>query len=667
MAENYIDSTEFDVGGAKSTGGVTGSKRVQRNGANYQLKPSIQDAKFIRRTKAGGTDRENFGELIAATISKNIVEQNQDVELVPEVSLVYDKDHKKVLVASKYLQNVQGTLDDFAKKDRGIEVSGRHVKVSAELEVGDNLNLGNTNDKTLRKDLAQGIAVSALCGDHDVNPGNMLVVKDQQGNNRVARIDFGHAFNDLLNAPEMFGGGVRNQHNIVLDFLNRQEVASFPSAGETKLWKNYQGIVPSQELIDAFNKLGKSDGLKQGLENAKKPFEELIKDLSQDPKANKDVLDHIKNSLIAINNNISNKNKQISADTTIEETLNKTFENIGDFYKENQKQMLDVAKLMDMQLKIDKVITAKKNHKEIDQSLITEIHDTYNKLLNVQGIGDGRNLEWVKSSKNIAGFKENLGEFIKSRALNLGVAVEGEVTDLNDFANKKEIENPVINEITKESKFVADFLEQSVQCYIKNKNKQDCGLITVEDVKEKTKDSLTFWLDTNGKERVQNSNENIQEITKHLKENLDDYVNVMDKKLTEARDKSLKEQGVKPNKADPKELIEAMQKVSTDNIYTKMSKDVVNKGHLLGSEGDTIWKSLSSFCSSIGLKKLGKFFEHKNEQARAHIIAKAIGITTHAAEKVVKGIRKGSESFVNKTNGHSSHGHNRNKNDTHTH
>ncbi|MCC8417280.1 MAG: hypothetical protein LN588_01915 [Rickettsia endosymbiont of Bryobia graminum] len=688
MSESYIDYSEFNLEGAASTGGVTGSKKVLRSGANYQLKPSIQDAPIVRRKKAGSMDRENFGEFIAAAISKAVAGQDQDVELVPEVSLVYDKSRKKVLVASKYLQNVKGTLDDFAEKNRGAQISGRHVKISADLEVKNNLNLGNTQDSfenaelrkadqklnaenaILRKDLAQGIGLSILCGDHDVNPGNMLVVQDQEGKERIARIDFGHAFNDLLNAPKMFGGGVRNKHNLVLDFLNRQELAGFPAA-KTKLWRDYQGIVPSQELVNAFNHLGKSNGLKDGLENAKKPFQELIDDLLKDPKTNQDVLDHIKNSLIAINKNISND--QISSDTGIKDAFNRTFKSIGKFYQENQEQMLDVAQLMDMQLKVDQVIIAKKNHKEIDQLLINEIQNAYKELLDKPGIGNGEKLNWVKSSQNIAGFEGTLGEFVKRRAINLGVAVEGEIKDIDDFVKKVEISNPAVKDIVNESALVASFLEDSVKVYIEEKRGRDIGNIKAEEVIENTKYRLEArlglwesgdWVNANPLEKE--SLKNMQEIAKNLKNNLDDYVKIMDKKLTESRDKILKEQNIDPKKAEPKELMEAMQQVSTDNMYTKMGKDVINKGHLMGKEGDTIWKSLSSFCSSIGLERLGKFFEHKNEQSKLKIVSQKIGIATHAVERVATNIKKGAGNFSERVTNKVNNG-NHKKNDVHTH
>ena len=62
MPNDIMNYNEFDHGSSTSTGGVTGSKKVinKDDGISYQLKPSIKDAPFIRRFKAGGSDKENF-------------------------------------------------------------------------------------------------------------------------------------------------------------------------------------------------------------------------------------------------------------------------------------------------------------------------------------------------------------------------------------------------------------------------------------------------------------------------------------------------------------------------------------------------------------------------------------------------------------------------------
>ncbi|MCX7114923.1 MAG: hypothetical protein NTW08_03295 [Gammaproteobacteria bacterium] len=54
----------------------------------------------------------------------------------------------------------------------------------------------------------------------------MLVVDGQ-----VARIDFGHAFSDLLRGPKKIGG-VQRDANYIIDFFNREKIAG----GKSKLW-----------------------------------------------------------------------------------------------------------------------------------------------------------------------------------------------------------------------------------------------------------------------------------------------------------------------------------------------------------------------------------------------------------------------------------------------
>ncbi|MCC8417644.1 MAG: hypothetical protein LN588_03980 [Rickettsia endosymbiont of Bryobia graminum] len=81
-------------------------------------------------------------------------------------------------IVSRYLQNVEGTLEDytFSNKGSGDENSTKKMEY-------------------IREDIANALALSALSGDHDVNAGNMFVIKDSQKNLRIARIDLGRVIN----------------------------------------------------------------------------------------------------------------------------------------------------------------------------------------------------------------------------------------------------------------------------------------------------------------------------------------------------------------------------------------------------------------------------------------------------------------------------------------
>jgi hypothetical protein len=102
-----IDYKTFNLSTAADSGGVTGSQRVKGlEGKNYQLKSSMRTkSKYsMRSIKAGGTDRENYGEVISAKIARAILSNENLPNGAPEVSLVYDKEGKTTPVASKYLE-----------------------------------------------------------------------------------------------------------------------------------------------------------------------------------------------------------------------------------------------------------------------------------------------------------------------------------------------------------------------------------------------------------------------------------------------------------------------------------------------------------------------------------------------------------------------------------
>ena len=465
MAKSYLDYAQFDIDTAENAGGRTGSQRVENNSINYQLKPSIKDAPLKRRVKAWWVDRENFGEVIAATVSRALTGSDIEgaTELVPQVSLVYNQENGRTLIASRYLENVEGTIDDFAKNSRNVKTEKHHVRVSGKpTPKSDTLDLSGEDNKLLRQDLAKGITISILSGDHDVNPGNMMVVKDSAGRDRIDRIDFGHAFNDLLNTSKIFGGQVRNKDNRVLDFLNRETVGHLnPSKKITKLWRDYENIVPSPELAEALKEMADSQELGDGIAKAKQKFVSLVQDLQKDPEANAETLDHVKKSLITINNNVSDnqiKAKRVSVDQAVEQVFN----NLEEFYSTGQQQMREVAKLMDTQVKIDQLILDKKQGRAPSTELLNEIKSNYNELTQAKGIGiRGTGIEWVKHSAGKRAFKGDLDSFIKERSAELGLK-SNVAKDLRrgDFALPKKLN------------FIQRFVQTVINLFIEDRTVQ---------------------------------------------------------------------------------------------------------------------------------------------------------------------------------------------------
>ena len=261
----------------------------------------------------------------------------------------------------------------------------------------------------MRRDIAKGIAGSIINGDHDINPGNFVVVT-KDGKDRAARIDFGHAFNDLLNISTVFGGTVRNKDNQVLDFLNRESVAGLKFGAKSKLWRDYPGMIPTQEMADAFKEVSQSTGLSQGIAAGREEFLALLEAMER----NKDEegIAHLKKSLDAISSNISG----VGLDPVLspkKETINAAFTNIEQFAKDNQQKMADVSKLMQLQVNIDKIIEGKKKGNEPTKEQIDQIKAAYAELEKATGIGQkGGGLEWVKTSASKAAHKGDLESYI---------------------------------------------------------------------------------------------------------------------------------------------------------------------------------------------------------------------------------------------------------------
>ena len=427
---------DFNIKNKKHCGGKTGSSAVKKGDDDYQLKLSILDAPLERKLKARYSDNENFADCIASKVLEFITGSNQEnsPELIAQGTLVIDEGKQRILFASRHIKNlVEGaTLEGYAKK-QNLELwrttpKNKHVKISFK-KSGKAKNVfylgGDDPAKILmRKDVAKALACSMISGDHDVNPGNMVAFTDKDGNVRVARIDFGHAFNDLLAGPKIFGGRARNTGNAILDFMNRDTLLHLdPTNQQTKLWRDYVDIVPSAELVEAFQEVSaKQKQCKAGVRNACVHFLGVLHELKKDAKKNKKVIKHMIKSIISINNTITDKHIHIT--TPHEDVLVQVFANIDHFYRENQKKMKDVAKLMNLQIKIDQLLITKKNGEKLSDTLITELNQDYQYLSIRKGVRNKYGIEWIKNSANSKAFKGTLHDFIIQRGKDLGVDLE---------------------------------------------------------------------------------------------------------------------------------------------------------------------------------------------------------------------------------------------------
>jgi hypothetical protein len=405
-----IGYSEFEFKDAKSSGGVTGSKRVQRTGGGYyQVKSSILDNSIKRQLRAGSTDQENFGEMIASKLARSLViKDSNSFEAVPDVSLVYNEDTSRVAVASKYLgkegEKVR-TLDAYVReKNSALRNEKKHITFvdgKANPAKGEYDISGNAN-ASLRKDIALGIAASIIVGDHDVNPGNFVVVSQKDGTDRAGRIDLGHAFNDLLNTKRLFGGQVRNTENFVLDFLNREEVGGLKLGSRSKLWRDYPGLIPSQEMADAFKQISEqSKALEQGRQAAQKEFSDVIAHMKN--TLDNTAIKHVKDSLNALNQTLTGTS--IDLTLPVERVMEIAFDNMQNFAETNQRQMAYAGRLMQLQVDIDNMLRTG------NTSSLDEIKKTYGELVT----GQTSPFKWIKTSADEPAYSGSLNSYIQTR------------------------------------------------------------------------------------------------------------------------------------------------------------------------------------------------------------------------------------------------------------
>lgn len=398
----------------ESSGGATGSGRGKVGPQAFQVKGSITHSKLGRRLKAGGLNTENYGEVISSNIARSLVPR-QDRGLVPEVVLRQDIANHEAVVTSKYLAGGRGDLKDiYIQKCGPLPLGQKHPKIQLDAPDG-----ARSGDGVLRlsgqasRDVQQNIALSALMGDHDVNPGNMIAL---QGD-RVGRIDFGHAFNELINGVGgklTGGGGVYNKNNRVLDFFNRETISGNPfvsGQSRPKLWRDYNGAGPSEGMTQALRDIASSEDSLEGIAQAKSQFTDLVAQLQMEgtPEARKQIKD-LTASLARIATNIE---KPITV-TEPGEVVKEVFNNIEAFVREGQAQMREVADLSELQTKIDTFVNSTRHNP--DAPVPDDLQQAYTRLTNSSvKLSDNSGLNWMKHSEGTPAFKGNLTAFIQTR------------------------------------------------------------------------------------------------------------------------------------------------------------------------------------------------------------------------------------------------------------
>lgn len=433
-----IPYDEFQWNTVAKSGGLSGSVSIDDSqGQKYQYKFSVLRKKFWGQTQdhikshiKGRTDHENVGELIAGELASSLKDAMGNNLASPEISFVAPDpnakskdDRKSVNIVSKYMPNfkdMEGFFRQYTgypkkKKIRYLKIDFNRKQNNSDItkktkpggKVVRTAILGAEDmPQEMKQGISDGVAMNVLFGNIDVNAkGNMGVQLDPKtGEKNVAILDFGHAFNNLITQVTTMqhfshGGGLRHE-NGVLDFLNREKILG----GKPKLWRDYDGLIPSEFFVESLTKMSKSQGqMLEGLQNAMQKIQSLSNTMEDKSM--------LKASLERLNKNIGIE--QIES-KNVDELIKETMTNMQGFISQRQEEMKEVAQIMDLQLKIDAHIKENPRETRIPREFAT----AYDKL---KQNSEGK-ITWVKSDKNKPAKEGNLAEYMAERRAEIGKA-----------------------------------------------------------------------------------------------------------------------------------------------------------------------------------------------------------------------------------------------------
>jgi hypothetical protein len=417
IARGWMLEGDLNVQTATGSGGKSGSKQVHTASGTFQLKSPVGwFSRFVKR-KTAGPHTDNFAELIGSRLARSLAADGRGT-LIPQVSLVHDPKRQQLKVASRYLAEPEHcqTLDGVHLAAGGTkDKKTHHARVDLRPETPDaqGSSVLVLRDPQQVKDLCENIALSGWVDDADVNPGNMIEVT-AQGQRRLGRIDFGHAFADLVFAPKLYGGGRDPQANAILDFFNREKVGGSKWGGSpNKIWRNYIGAVPSQAMTDALRGLSEraaGDQLAAAVAQARAPFDELVRALKDQPsKAASKLSDDARMSLAAISQRLGVR----AHSGDLVGMVNEVFATLANVMSQRAQQMADVAALSQLQVDIDQYIAGSRLDGEAGVPDIPEaIQTAYDAL--AKGAGT---IPWLKCFREERAPQANLTDYIARRSL----------------------------------------------------------------------------------------------------------------------------------------------------------------------------------------------------------------------------------------------------------
>lgn len=360
-----------------------------------------------------------IGEFIASKMAYAAMQSpGGNPPVAPEVSLIPDGKGATVLV-SYYVDRVQeGSLRDVYDKRVSKDQPGNMVMSASQDPAKEGIEENPNRLKSLsiagdlKREMYAEIARRMILGDHDHNPGNSLIVKDKEGREHIAGIDYGHAFNDLIKRFNPFSSAQSPKGGGILDSLNRSSINGFGSGAKNKLHRDYEGVFPDPDFAEALRNTAAPEKLEAMHEAADKAVQEIAA-LQDSGTSKKEIKKIVKTLCARMGHKIDEKAMQDKSVDGYVAVLTSASKN---FVTKNAEEAKSVANMIDVQVEVDKALKA---DKAIDKEAIInnpKIMELYEQdKLYLKG-GVSSKIKWPKTDKDKKPFEGSLSEYVEHRA-----------------------------------------------------------------------------------------------------------------------------------------------------------------------------------------------------------------------------------------------------------
>lgn len=491
------------------------TRKFKENGKDIRARVKLSNSNNATRKRVGLDPNigDTIAEAVASEIAYALSGKGSGYPAAPDVSFFVDGKGGVGLV-SRYITGCQGSIDEVHRKmldeqnpsipkysstlklkSHAIIIAGGGEGLKVDLKEPNILRVGGE----FKREMYAEIIRRMMLGDHDNNPGNSLVVKDKDGREHIAGIDYGHAFNDLIKnfGP---GGGHLPDGGGILDALNRPTVNGFPTGSTNKFRRSYRGVVSDPDFAEAMRAVTNPkdiDNIRAAIQNATK----VIDSLRKNGVPEKELRASLQTICARVGKSIENPD-ELSFDAVITHFQSAT----SQFIEKNMEEAASVANILKVQNEVDQAF---KNKRPTNMNLIQDLYEQDKKYLKGKNPSSYSKVTWVRNDEDKKPVTCSLADYIVRRTKQLAEAEKKQIHEMpaaksvseDKIVAKKQASKPLLLTIIQSAiKLVVKLAELVIKSFDPRTNKSSAqsprinnspnsiGAISVD--KSKTEDAI---------------------------------------------------------------------------------------------------------------------------------------------------------------------------------